>query len=133
MELSTNNVADGEVLPDLLDQIEEDIECVSADGAYDQSRCYKAIDERYAQANIPPRKDAVLHQHGNCKKAPLTRDENIRGIRKLGRKAWKKVLVITAGVYQKRPCFVLNNFLGPTYPLACLTIRLQKLSFDAEQ
>ena len=90
MELSTNNVADGEVLPDLLDQIEEDIECVSADGAYDQSRCYKAIDEHYAQANIPPRKDAVLHQHGNCKKAPLTRDENIRGIRKLGRKAWKK-------------------------------------------
>lgn len=89
MELTTNDVSDGEVFPDLLDQIEEDIRCVSADGAYDQKGCYDAIDQRGAQANIPPRKDAVLAQHGNCKAPPLTRDENIRAIRNLGRRGWK--------------------------------------------
>src|SRR5690606_8468417 len=65
MELTTNDVTDDNVLPDLLDQIEEPIDCVSADGAYDKSHCYLAIDKRGAQANIPPRKDAVLRQHGN--------------------------------------------------------------------
>lgn len=90
MELTTNDVTDGEVFPDLLEQIAEKISCVSADGAYDKRNCYDAIDERSAQANIPPRKDAVLKQHGNCKAPALTRDENIRGIRKLGRKKWKK-------------------------------------------
>jgi hypothetical protein len=90
MELTTNDVSDGEVFPELLDQVEEDIACVSADGAYDKKNCYDTIDQRSAQANIPPRKDAVLIQHGNCNALPLTRDENIRGIRKLGRKGWKK-------------------------------------------
>ena len=90
MELTTNDVTDGEVFPDLLDQVVEDLSCVSADGAYDKKNCYAAIDARDAQANIPPRKDAVLAQHGNYKAPPLTRDENIRGVRKLGRVAWKK-------------------------------------------
>lgn len=90
MELTTNDVADGEVFPDLLNQVEEDVACVSGDGAYDHQSCYEAIDQRKAQANIPPRKDAVLHQHGNSKLPPLTRDETIRHIRKQGRSQWKK-------------------------------------------
>lgn len=90
MELTTNDVSDGEVLPELLDQVEEKLVSVSADGAYDQKDCYGAIDQRNAQANIPPRKNAVLTQHGNCKAPPLTRDENLRGIRRLGRKGWKR-------------------------------------------
>ena len=61
-----------------------------SDGAYDTSNCYNALDKRGAQANIPPRKNAVLAQHGNCKSPPLTRDENIRSSRKLGRKKWKQ-------------------------------------------
>ena len=90
MVLSTNDLSDGEVFPDLLEQVEENIDCVSADGAYDTQVCYDAIDQREAQANIPPRKNAVLSQHGNCKAKPHIRDENIRGIRSLGRKKWKK-------------------------------------------
>lgn len=38
---------------------------------------------------IPPGKDAVIGQHGNCK-APHSRDENLRYIRKHGRKKWKQ-------------------------------------------
>src|SRR3990167_3974300 len=50
----------------------------------------EAIDARNAQANIPPRRDAILQKHGNCKGPPLTRDENIRAIKKKGRKRWKQ-------------------------------------------
>lgn len=89
MELSTNEVSDGEIFPDLLNQIEETVNQVSADGAYDKKNCYDAIDARGAQANIPPRKNSVLKKHGNCKGPPLTRDKNIRAIRKKGRKRWK--------------------------------------------
>lgn len=88
--LSTNDVTDGEMLPDLLDDSKLQIDCVGADGAYDSEACYQAIDECQAKANIPPRKDAVLKQHGNCKDPPLTSDQNIRAIKKMGRSAWKK-------------------------------------------
>jgi hypothetical protein len=41
--VSTNDWGDCEILPDLLGQIEGDIEQVSADGAYDTSDCYDTI------------------------------------------------------------------------------------------
>ncbi len=88
--VTTNDLHDGEVLSDLLDQIEDEIEQVSADGAYDHRHCYDEIAERDAKAVIPPRKDAVIWQHGNCKAPPHPRDENLRYIRKHGRKKWKR-------------------------------------------
>ena len=87
--VTTNDHHDGEVLSDLLDQIEAEIAQVSADGAYDHRHCYDEIAERDAKAVIPPRKDAVVWQHGNCKAPPHPRDENLRYIRKHGRKKWK--------------------------------------------
>ena len=88
--VTTNDVHDGEVLSDLLDQIEGEIEQVSADGAYDHRHCYDEIAERDAKAVIPPRKDAVIWQHRNCKAPAHPRDENLRYIRKHGRKKWKR-------------------------------------------
>jgi hypothetical protein len=37
--VSTNDWADSEILPELVEQIEDEIEQVSADGAYDTSDC----------------------------------------------------------------------------------------------
>jgi transposase len=88
--VSTNDIGDGPVLNDLLEQIEGQIEQVSADGAYDHAHCYDEITERGAKAVIPPRQDAVIWQHGNCKAPPHPRDENLRHIRKHGRKKWKR-------------------------------------------
>ena len=88
--VSTHDWTDPEILPDLLQQIEPEIEQVSADGAYDTSNCYDAITERQAKPVIPPRKNAVIWQHGNCKAPPHPRDENLRSIRKHGRKNWKQ-------------------------------------------
>lgn len=88
--VTTNDVHDGQVLGDILDSIEGEIDQVSADGAYDHRRCYDEIAERDAKAAIPPRKDAVIWQHGNSKAPPHPRDENLRSIRKHGRKKWKR-------------------------------------------
>ena len=87
---TTNNVSDGQVIEDLLDQVEEEIEQVSGDGSYDKRNCYEAIKKRKARAAIPPRKDAKIWQHGNSNKEKLSRDENLRRIRKVGRKKWKR-------------------------------------------
>ena len=88
--VTPNAISDGEILPDLLDQVPDDIDQVSADGAYDRTYCYDAIDERDATAAIPPRKDAKIWFHGNRKQAPHPRDENLRAIRKQGRSTWKE-------------------------------------------
>jgi hypothetical protein len=88
--VSTNNVADSQVLPDLLGQIEAEIEQVSAEVTYDTKGSYDTITQRGARPVIPPRKNAVIAQHGNCKAPPKARDETLRTIRKHGRKQWKK-------------------------------------------
>jgi transposase len=88
--VTTNDIHDGEVFEDILNQIDEELCQVSTDGAYDWDTCYQAIEERGAEAVIPPRKDAVIWQHGNSKAPPHPRDKNLRQIRKHGRKKWKK-------------------------------------------
>jgi hypothetical protein len=87
--VSSNNFSDADALPLLLDDIDGEIEQVSCDGAYDQRKCYEAINERQAKAAIPPRQGARIWQHGNCKIQRLSRDENLRRIRKVGRTKWK--------------------------------------------
>ncbi|MGG6270563.1 transposase [Leptolyngbya sp. AN03gr2] len=82
---------DGEVLDELLHQIEDDIEQVTTDGAYDHRHCYEEIVERGAKPVIPPRKDAVSWRHGNRKAPPHPRDQTLRHIRKHGRKKWKRI------------------------------------------
>ena len=89
--VTTNDVHDSAVLKDLLDGAEAELEQVSADGAYDQMDCYDTIAAHSATAAIPPRKNAKIRQHGNRKKPPHARDENLRVIRKRGRKLWKKL------------------------------------------
>jgi Transposase DDE domain len=88
--VTSNDLSDGQLLPDLLDQIDDPIAQVSGDGAYDTRDCFAAISERQAQAAIPPRRGARIWQHGNSANPPLARDENLRCIRRIGRKRWKR-------------------------------------------
>jgi IS5 family transposase len=87
--VTTNNVADSQVLEDLLEQVDDEIEQVSGDGGYDKRNCYEAIRKRKAKAAIPPQRNAKIWQHGNSKAERLIRDENLRRIRQVGRKQWK--------------------------------------------
>lgn len=88
--VTTNDAHDSQVLPDLLDQVAEDLAQVSGDGAYDRRTCYEAIKQRHARAAIPPQHNAQIWQHGNTKAERLARDENLRRIRPVGRAAWKR-------------------------------------------
>src|SRR5207253_470162 len=87
---STNSISDGEMLPGMLGEVGGEISQVSCDGIYDQRKCYEAINEVRARAAIPPRRGARIWQHGNSLKERLVRDENLRSIRKQGRKKWKE-------------------------------------------
>jgi hypothetical protein len=59
--LSTNKeVVDPRVLPRLLTQVTDEVQSVTADGAYDSRQCYKAIYKHHARAIIPPRQGSTL-------------------------------------------------------------------------
>ena len=109
--LSSNDVSDGEALPQLLEQVDEPIAQLSGDGAYDKRPCYQALQgqqEKQGQSlkgcalkgcalkgcalkvTIPPRRGARIWQHGNRQQERLARDENLREIRRVGRKKWKQ-------------------------------------------
>ena len=89
--LSEASLDDAGAAPDLLDQSTESVEQVGGDGAYDKRKVYEDCAARgVRRVVIPPRKDARIWQHGNCAAPPLARDENLRRIRKVGRKRWKQ-------------------------------------------
>ena len=88
--LTTNDFGDGEILPDLIKQIDSPLSQASGDGAYDSFENYDLLDKNGTKVTIPPRENAKTRQHGNCKSPPLVRDEVVRAIRKLGRAEWKK-------------------------------------------
>jgi len=88
---SENSVSDDEMFVRMLAANEEEIEQISADGAYDRRRVYQAIEERkIKRAAIPPRRGARIWRHGNRKGERLIRDENLRCIRKKGKPKWKR-------------------------------------------
>ena len=90
--LTQNNVSDDQAVKSLLEQIEQTIDTFGADGAYDKRKVYDSLNAHSPDVNIliPPRKNARIWKHGNTKAERLKRDENLRSIRKNGRKEWKK-------------------------------------------
>jgi len=87
---STNDVSDAEALPDLLQEVPGEIQQVSADGAYDQRKCYETLNQHRARAAIPPRKGAKIWNRANSHTERHVRDENLRRIRQVGRQQWKR-------------------------------------------
>jgi len=90
--LTENSVSDDAVVQKILEQIEQTLLSCAADGAYDKRRVYDALNEHSPEVDIliPPRKNAHIWQHGNSKEERLKRDENLRYIRKHGRRQWKE-------------------------------------------
>jgi hypothetical protein len=90
--LTENNVSDDAAVQVLLEQIKQEIAMFGADGAYDKRKVYDCLNAHSPDVNIliPPRKNARIWKHGNTQAERLKRDENLRAIRKHGRKDWKK-------------------------------------------
>lgn len=90
IEVTTNEVGDAPMLPELLSQIPPDevIKIVTADGAYDTKNCHKVIAKRGAEAVIPVRKNAVLWKENT--EGAQVRNEALRATERFGRTLWKK-------------------------------------------
>ncbi|RQS38894.1 IS5 family transposase, partial [Burkholderia sp. Bp8986] len=84
------DVADGDVLAELLDQIstEERLETVGGDGTYDSKPCHAAIAARGATPRIPPR-DGAVHWKATVR-GSAWRNDAVDTIAQLGRREWKK-------------------------------------------
>ena len=75
VEVTSSNIGDAPMLPELLNQIppDQDIGSVTADGAYDTRKGHEAIAARDARAVIPPRKNAkpwkppLVHASMHCR------------------------------------------------------------------
>lgn len=84
VELTEENVSDGQVLPELLEQLEEqEIGDARGDGAYDTRDCYDAIARHGGRAVIPPRKNAAYWESGH------PRNKAVAACRQNGRQTWK--------------------------------------------
>lgn len=89
--LTEAGVDDAEAGGQLLDETTGSIEQVSGDGSYDKRKFYEAARERgVKRITVPPQRNARIWQHGNSSKPPLPRDQNLRRIRRVGRKRWKQ-------------------------------------------
>jgi DDE family transposase len=83
-------VDDAEEVDRLLAPIDREVARAAADGAYDKRKVYRALEPRTGTILIPPRSNARIWKHGNSAGPPLPPDENLRQIRRVGRKAWKR-------------------------------------------
>lgn len=89
VEVTSSNVGDAPMLPDLLAQLpaEEEIATVTADGAYDTRACHDAIAARGAAAVIPPRRTARPWKPDTA--GARARNEILRASKHLGRALWR--------------------------------------------
>jgi hypothetical protein len=83
VEVTTESWTDSEVFAGLLEQIDDPIGHVRADGAYDTHGVYTAAEERGAEVTIPPRKNAVPWAPDH------PRTQALAAIAVHGRPAWK--------------------------------------------
>jgi hypothetical protein len=89
-ELTNRRTADCARVPNLLDQIDDRVASVTADGAYDAGAVYEAAkkkgDGHRVRVLIPP----IQGAQPSSSRSPgqWERDRNIRSVRKLGRREW---------------------------------------------
>ena len=85
--MTSNNVSDAAVVPDLLAQVPENeaIASFTGDGAYDTQPVYEAVMQRGAIPIVPPRKNARIRKGA----AFAYRNGAIDACRRLGRGIWK--------------------------------------------
>jgi IS5 family transposase len=91
-DLTSRRTRDGARVCALLEQIDDPVAALSADGAYDVAGVYEAAQEkgqgRGVRVLIPPGRNARLNPKPSA--AQKERNRNILSIRELGRREWHK-------------------------------------------
>lgn len=89
-EVTSSNIGEAPMLPELLNQIpnDQDIGSVTGDGAQDTRKCHDAFPDRNARAIIPPRKNAKPWKPISA--GAIARNEAANASRYLGRAIWRQ-------------------------------------------
>ena len=88
--LTPNGVDDAEVVPSLLEQVEEPVGKLGGDGAYDKKKVYDELDGRKIEPIIPPREDAAYWTDGDGNDLDHPRNRALAIIADVGRPEWKR-------------------------------------------
>lgn len=106
VEVTTSNVGDAPMLPELQSQIQSDQEIgsVTGDGAYDTRKCHDAIAARGAHEIIPPRKNAEPWKPTSP--GAFARNEAVNESKYLGRALWRRWSGYQRESALKRRCIV---------------------------
>ncbi len=86
--LTHGSADDAKAALDLIESIEGDIECLTADAAYDTLAIYDASSARGAEVVIPPSKSATRSRQRRSRSS--ARDRTIVRVKDIGRRQWKK-------------------------------------------
>ena len=124
VDLTLSNLHDGRHLPELLERTLGEISQVSADKAYDSSRCYEAILDRQAKPTIPPRRRARLSQSPDPPPSRAARDDVLRRIKAEGRYVWRTVSGATRQSLAENAVSRFKSLVG---------VKLSARSFDNQQ
>ena len=86
--LTDRFTADDQVVENLVKQIDNNVDQLTADGAYDKNPVYENITNKFPNATvvIPPDSDAVYNS-----KAHPQRNQNLQDIQTFGRMHWQKI------------------------------------------
>jgi len=112
VELSDRRSHDATRMPELLKQIHRRVASACADGAYDTDFVYSWLEQAgrggdRVRVLIPPKRYARVKPHG-----PAERNRNIRSIRRLGRRAWRRASGIYARERVENVIFRYKAILG---------------------
>jgi hypothetical protein len=107
----------------LLDQIEQNIDHLTADGAYDKSSVYEAVSAHSPDADIviPPREDAIFKDN-----ASQLRNRNLLEIKTNGRMEWQKQRNYGQRNYSELGVQRYQRILGDTMHARALTRQKQE-------
>jgi len=86
--LTDGNVDDAKTALDLIDAVEDNIESLTADAAYDTHTIYDAAAARRAKVVVPPVKSSTRSRRRRSRSS--ARDRTIMRVKEIGRHRWKK-------------------------------------------
>jgi len=124
VDTTNNGVDDASMVKPLLEKIKGKVKKFGGDGAYDKMKVYDILEKKKIKPIIPPRKNAKIFRHGNCRGRTKPRDQNIRYIRKYGMKEWKRILQ-----YHKRSLAETTMFRYKTI----IGDKLQSRNFECQR
>ena len=121
--ITGNEKSDDHVFPDVLNDVEGEVENGFGDGAYDRVGCYKACHERGAKLIAPPNKLAIQQKKGKIKPELIQRDSYVNRINSLtvklkdkekARKQWKQEVDYHTRSISETAMFRFKTICGDT-------------------